>query len=64
MALSSLSKGTRKLLHLLFGHLAATQDGIILPLNAGIPKWLGIWPNDKTGHFVNGCLLAHKLKEN
>lgn len=56
-------QGTRKLLHLLFGHLAATQDGIILPLNAGIPKWLGIWPNDKAGHFVNSCLLAHKLKK-
>ena len=63
VALSSLRPGTGKLLHLLFGHLAATQDGIILPLNVGIPKWLGIWPNDKTGHFVNSCLLAHKLKK-
>lgn len=62
LALSSLRKGTGKLLRLLFGHLAATRDGIILPLNAGIPKWLGIWLNDKTGHFVISCLLAHKLK--
>ena len=30
-------------------------------LNAGVPKWLGIWPSDKTGHFANSCLLAHHL---
>lgn len=50
---------------MLFSHLAATLDGMVLLLCARIPKWLGIWPKDKTGHFVNSCVSAHQLgKEN
>lgn len=50
---------------LLFGYLAAALSGVVLSLNPGIPKWLGIWPNYKTGHFANSYLSAHQLgKEN
>lgn len=63
VVLLSLRKAAREPLHLLFGHLAATTDGAVLSSYAGVPKWLGIWPNDKTGHFVNSCLAAHQLKK-
>lgn len=31
------------------------------PLNAGIPKWLGMWPNSKTGRFSNSFLSPLQL---